>query len=271
VLRGARAAMTKAWSTQPGLTWWPLLQLIGLAGDAVPTCDHAADLQAPGGVKVIAHPIIALHTWQALGRSWAVCHAIGGRAGAPAGPEASWPVAPAQAWIRTRVPWRLYACSRRSHRPGGAGLVGAWRSRMGRPVFSSPQITTRPCWEASQAGVDSGPRGCALASQSASWLLSQSALWCGVRSASWRRRWPRERRRGVVPHLSSPVVTLLSRPMGHGAVLRWRQCARDGDDVDTCRRGHGSWASRAASVWEPRAAQDTIAPSPFAHREGGPP
>ena len=42
--------------------------------------------------------------------------------------QAMWPVATAKELISTRVPWRMYACSRRSRRPGWAGLVGVLRS-----------------------------------------------------------------------------------------------------------------------------------------------
>src|SRR2546426_5866520 len=59
--------------------------------------------------------------------------------------QASWPVATASELMRTRVPWRLYACSRRSRRPGWAGLGGALRSSTCIPVFSSQHITRRPC------------------------------------------------------------------------------------------------------------------------------
>jgi hypothetical protein len=44
-----------------------------------------------------------------------------------------------------RVPWRMESFSRFSGRPGWAGCVGSGRPNACIPVFSSQQMTNRPC------------------------------------------------------------------------------------------------------------------------------
>jgi len=46
--------------------------------------------------------------------------------------------------LSVSVPWRMYASSRRSTRPGPMGIVGGLRSQAWRPVISSVDLTRSP-------------------------------------------------------------------------------------------------------------------------------
>src|SRR5882724_11663561 len=104
----------------------------------------------------------------------------------------------------------MYSCSRFSGLPGAMGCVGYLRCRICMPVFSSVQITTRPCSKKRWALRYKEHRSCALASKSGSWLLSQYTLRWGCRSASSRMRQILERLMGPV-RLCTRAATKSSR------------------------------------------------------------
>ena len=108
--------------------------------------DDAADFQAPVRVEVIhtqSQPLICVnrpvHMAQVCAKSTLV------RVG-PRSPMTS-PVGHDKRGDQKRVSHiGCSPCSRRSGLPGSAGCVGSGRPNACIPVFSSQQITNRPCW-----------------------------------------------------------------------------------------------------------------------------
>jgi hypothetical protein len=104
------------------------------------------------------------------------------------------PVGTTNEAINARVPCRMYSCSRFSGCPGRAGRVGALRSRICVPAFSSVEMTNSPCRYSIGERTYGSPMAAAFGPKSGSWLFRQYTLRCGWRSASWRIRWMVERR-----------------------------------------------------------------------------
>src|SRR6266566_1438136 len=78
--------MTVAWITEKGSPLPTLFERVGLKGSLTPPCHQAADVQTPVGVQVVHHPIIALHTWQAVISLCEMHHEIRRLAGGTHGP-----------------------------------------------------------------------------------------------------------------------------------------------------------------------------------------
>src|SRR5881397_980032 len=78
--------MTVAGITEKGSALHTLFQLVGLKGYLTPLRHQAADVQTPVSVQVVHHPIIALHTWQAVISLFEMHHKISRLAGGTHGP-----------------------------------------------------------------------------------------------------------------------------------------------------------------------------------------
>src|SRR6266851_2419416 len=70
----------------------------------------------------------------------------------------------------------MYSCSRFSGFPGATGWVGSWRCRICMPVFSSVQMTTRPCPKQWRALRYKAQIFCALASKSGAWPIVSGSI-----------------------------------------------------------------------------------------------
>ena len=137
--------MLMGWIAQERASLHAAPQSLGAVWNVTPLGDEPADRKAPVGIKIIHHPIIALHRRQLLHD---VCEM-----GGPIRTGAGLPKMPHELARRddeggqdARAPWRMYSCSRFSGLPGCTGWVGCARCKICIPVFSSAQITTRPCW-----------------------------------------------------------------------------------------------------------------------------
>ena len=75
--------MAVAWIAQKGPALRPFFELSGFKRHLAPARHQAADIQTPVGVEVVHHPIVTLHTGQALVRLLQMGHEIGRFAGAP--------------------------------------------------------------------------------------------------------------------------------------------------------------------------------------------
>ncbi len=124
--------MRMAWIAQECPALHTMAQGLGHKGHLAPLRHHTADVKAPVGVEIIHHPVVTVHVWQWLDDMGQMGSEIGTGAGLN---EA----------IKARVPCRMYSCSHFSGLPGAIGCVGYVRSRICIPVFSSLQMTTRPC------------------------------------------------------------------------------------------------------------------------------
>ena len=66
MFRGEMKDMTVAGIAQKGPALHSFFELVGLKGHLAPPGHQAADVQAPVGVQVVHHPVVALHTRQAV-------------------------------------------------------------------------------------------------------------------------------------------------------------------------------------------------------------
>src|SRR6266487_3105201 len=95
-------------------------QGLGEVRDVTPLGDAPADLEAPVGIEIVDHPIVALHRGQLL-------HDVG-QMGCPIRTGTGLTEIPHELSRRTtkeasnaRTPWRMYSCSRFSGLPGCTG------------------------------------------------------------------------------------------------------------------------------------------------------
>ena len=98
------------------------------------------------------NPIIALHMRQALIRLLEMRHEVGAVRVVLCSSQLAG--CHGQRLISTRVPWRIYSCSRRSRRPPGlSGVVGALRSRICMPFFSCSRSPDVACVCVERRGI----------------------------------------------------------------------------------------------------------------------
>ena len=139
-----------------------LAQCLGNERHAAPLRDQAADVEAPEGIEVVHHPVVTVHIGQLVDH----IGQMGGKIGAGArlaqiphdvargddkrGDQGPYPMPDVIALTFLRL-------------PRGIGCVGYFRCSVCIPVFSSVQMTTRPCSKKRRAWRYKAQMWCALA------------------------------------------------------------------------------------------------------------
>ena len=148
------------------------MQFLRHKGHVAPVGDAPTDLQAPVGIEIVYHPVIALHIGELLddggqmrgevltGARLAQIPDDVSRGDDKRGDQGPHP-----------MPDVLVLAFFRFAR--SMGWVGYLRCRICIPVFSSLQMTRRPCSKKRRAFRYKEHRSCAFASKAGSWLLSQ--------------------------------------------------------------------------------------------------
>jgi hypothetical protein len=99
------------------------MQGLGEKGDRTPLGHETTDLEAPVGIEIIHHPIVALHRGQLADDVGQMCGPICPGTGLPRF-HTSCPVGTPKEASKARTPWRIYSCSRFAGLPGCTGWVG---------------------------------------------------------------------------------------------------------------------------------------------------
>ena len=123
----------------------------------------------PRGLRISRHSLGDMRCKVFLGSAWS----YGGRHPSP--------VATSKLAIKHCVPWRRYAYSGRSTRPGCIGNVGAARSNACIPVFSSVLMTCSPCWATTGA--------CWYTAQTAATWAANATGSSGLALSQYSTRW----------------------------------------------------------------------------------
>ena len=167
--------MLMARITQEGPPLHTAAESVDHQGYLAPLGNHTADIETPVGVEVIHYPVVTVHDWQLLDN----IGPMGGEIGTGA--------------RLAQIPHDL---TRRHHKRGDQrpctmpnilmlaffrlarchGLCGIFALRICIPVFSSLQMTKRPCAKKRRALRYKEQIRCALASKFGWWLFSQYTL-----------------------------------------------------------------------------------------------
>src|SRR5207249_8969299 len=115
-------------------------QVLRHKGHLAPLGDQTADREAPMGIEIIHHPIVALHSGELLDDGGQMRGEVLTGARLAQIPD-DLTRGDDKRGDQGTHPCRMYSCSRFSGLPGAMGCVGYLRCRICLPVFSSLQMT----------------------------------------------------------------------------------------------------------------------------------